>query len=196
MRREHVRDLLQRVADGSLDVARRARRAGVRARGIARLRHDRSPSRAATGLSRSHIRRRQDARADLRDRDAHRRARRTALLVTRLSPDAADQLAARLPGVELNAVARTAYLPGTRAAAAREREPSPSSPPARATCPSPKRRWSRWTALGNCVVARHRRRRRRHSSCARASRRARDGRRGDRDRGNGRRAAVGRRRAW
>ncbi|HEX3865732.1 MAG TPA: nickel pincer cofactor biosynthesis protein LarB, partial [Gemmatimonadaceae bacterium] len=44
-------------------------------------------------------------------------ARGHAVLATRISPDAADVLRERLPNVELNAIARTAHVPGREAPA-------------------------------------------------------------------------------
>ena len=99
MRREHVRDLLRQVADGSLDVDARARRAVARAGRVARLRDDRPSPRAAAGLSRSHLRRGEDAGAD-RARSRERIAARGdgVLVDAHRAPTPPTALAASLPG--------------------------------------------------------------------------------------------------
>ena len=66
--------------DGSRTASSRRSRRSTRSRiaplEVARLRDDRSSSRAPARVSRSRLRPREDARADRRDRGAHRRARR------------------------------------------------------------------------------------------------------------------------
>ena len=195
MRREHVRDLLERVADGELDGRRRARRARARAR------RSRSASRRSTTTARcardfpksstARARRRADlSRSPAQIADARRRRARHAH--RRL--DAADQLRASLPGVELNArrahgvpsaaTSRRRAAKGTRRRRHRGDERPPVAEEAAVTL----------AALGDCVV--------RvtdvgvagiHRVLAKLAR-ARGGRGRHRRRGDGRRAAVGGRR--
>jgi NCAIR mutase (PurE)-related protein len=116
MRREHVRDLLAQVADGSLDVSHALSALSfepVEALSFATIDHHRALRQGfpevvyGAGKTPEQI-------CEIGARIA---GRGDALLVTRISSEAARYLAERLPGVELNALARTAYLPG--------REPPP-----------------------------------------------------------------------
>lgn len=115
MRRDRVRDLLDRVADGSLEVGNALNALAfepAEALPFATIDHHRALRQGfpeviyGAGKTPEHtveIARRIAARGD-------------ALLVTRISPDAAAMLREALPDVEFNAVARTAYLPGTEPA--------------------------------------------------------------------------------
>ena len=110
MHREHVRDLLHGVADGSIDVTRALDALAF------------EPAESLTFATIDHHRalrqgfpeviygagKTADQICDIAERIA---ARGDGLLVTRLAESAAGQLAQRLPGVELNALGRTAYLP-------------------------------------------------------------------------------------
>lgn len=111
MKREHVRDLLDQVANGSLDVTRALNALSFAASesiDFATIDHHR-PLRQGfpevvygagkTAEQIVEISKRIIARGD-------------PLLVTRLALDAADALRASIPDLELNAVGRTAYLPG------------------------------------------------------------------------------------
>jgi pyridinium-3,5-biscarboxylic acid mononucleotide synthase len=109
MRREHVRDLLRQVADGALAVDEAIERLAfepAESLGFATIDHHRALRQGfpevvfGEGKSTEHL-------IAIAGRIAERGE---GLLVTRLSPDAAPALAARLPSLELNAVARTAYL--------------------------------------------------------------------------------------
>src|SRR6266571_2203860 len=111
MRREHVRDLLRQVADGSLDPARAADTLSfepVESLGFASIDHHRALRQGfpeviyGAGKSADQI-------VDIARRIA---ARGDAVLVTRLRPDAADALRGAIPGVEMNDVAHTAFVPG------------------------------------------------------------------------------------
>jgi hypothetical protein len=116
MRREHVRDLLGRVADGSVEVSQALSALSfepAEALSFATIDHHRALRQGfpeviyGAGKTADQI-------AEIGARIV---ARGDALLVTRIAPDAADHLASVLPNVEVNAVARTAYAPG--------REPAP-----------------------------------------------------------------------
>jgi len=119
MRRDHVRDLLKQVADGSIDVSRALDALAVEpteSLGFATLDHHRALRQGfpevVYGAGKTtdqicEIARRIVARGD-------------AVLVTRIAEDAATRLAASLPNVELNALGRTAYI-------------ASESPPARGT---------------------------------------------------------------
>ncbi|HXT18808.1 MAG TPA: nickel pincer cofactor biosynthesis protein LarB [Gemmatimonadaceae bacterium] len=120
MRREHVRDLLQQVANGALDVtsAVDALANGVleplESLGFATIDHHRTLRQGfpeviyAAGKTPEQV----------TEIARHIIARGDAMLATRLSADAAEMLRASLPDIELNALGRTAFLPG--------REPAPS----------------------------------------------------------------------
>ena len=111
MRREHVRDLLQQVANGSLDVGRALDSLAfepVEPLAFATIDHHRTLRQGfpeviyGAGKTPSQI-------CEIAARIAERG---DAVLVTRIAPDACDALVATLPGVEVNVVARTAYLRG------------------------------------------------------------------------------------
>jgi len=110
MRREHVRDLLRQVADGSLDPARAADTLSfepVESLGFASIDHHRSLRQGfpeviyGAGKTPGQI-------CEIANRIV---ARGDGVLVTRVSPDASEALRSSIPGIELNAVARTAHLP-------------------------------------------------------------------------------------
>ena len=111
MRREHVRDLLGRVANGELDpsAALEALALGpAESLGFATIDHHRALRQGfpeviyGAGKTPEQIQQIAGSIA----------ARGSGVLVTRLHPDAAEHLRASMPGIELNAVARTAHLPG------------------------------------------------------------------------------------
>lgn len=111
MRRDHVRELLRQVANGSLDVDSAIDTLSfepVESLGFASIDHHRALRQGfpevvyGEGKTPEQIR-------EIATRIA---ARGDGLLVTRLSDDAGDLLETSLPGVERNRVARTAHLPG------------------------------------------------------------------------------------
>jgi len=111
MRRDHVRDLLRQVADGSLDAGAALDALAfepAESLGFATIDHHRSLRQGfpevvyGAGKTPAQI-------VEIGERIA---GRGDALLVTRLSGDAATVLANALPGIQLNALGRTAYLPG------------------------------------------------------------------------------------
>jgi NCAIR mutase (PurE)-related protein len=111
MRRDHVRDLLRQVADGSVDVDRAIDALAfepVESLGFASIDHHRALRQGfpevvyGAGKTPEQIR-------DIASRIA---AHGDGMLVTRISEEAADMLEASLPGVDRNRVARTAYLAG------------------------------------------------------------------------------------
>lgn len=112
MRRDHVRDLLERVADGSVDVGKAMDALSfepVESLGFATIDHHRALRQGfpeviyGAGKTPDQVR-------DIALRIA---SRGDAVLATRLSIDAADLLRATLPNVELNDLGRTAFVPGT-----------------------------------------------------------------------------------
>ena len=112
MKRERVRDLLERVANGSLDVGGAIDALTfepVESLDFATIDHHRALRQGfpevifGAGKTPEQI-------ATIATRIA---ARGDGVLATRLAPDAAALLGSTLPGVELNHVARTAYLRGT-----------------------------------------------------------------------------------
>lgn len=114
MRRDVVRDLLRQVADGSLDAAAALDALAfepVESLGFATIDHHRALRQGfpevVYGAGKTP--------AQIIEIGARIVARGDALLVTRLADAAATALAESLPGVQLNAVARTAYLPGNEA---------------------------------------------------------------------------------
>jgi hypothetical protein len=109
MRREHVRDLLNQVADGALpidDALERLSFEPAESLGFATIDHHRSLRQGfpevvfGEGKSTDHL-------LAIAARIAERGE---GLLITRLAPEAAPNLASQLPAIELNAIARTAYL--------------------------------------------------------------------------------------
>ena len=190
MRREHVRDLLRQVADGSLDTASALNALSfepVESLGFATIDHHRALRQGfpevvyGAGKTPAQI-------AEIGERIV---GRGDALLVTRISDDGAAALAKSLPNVQLNALARTAYLPGAE-------PPTPGTgtvavvTAGTSDLPVAEEAAVTLRRARQLRVARHRRRRRRHPSCARSSRRIGDGRRCHRNRGNGRSVAEGR----
>jgi NCAIR mutase (PurE)-related protein len=150
MRREHVRDLLRQVADGSLDVAKALDALvfePVESLPFASIDHHRALRQGfpeviyGAGKTPEHI-------AEIAVRIA---SRGDGLLVTRMSPDAAEYLCAMVPGVEINARARTAYLAGSE-------PPPPGSgtvtivTAGTSDLPVAEEAAVTLTALGNCVA--------------------------------------------
>ena len=112
MRRERVRDLLQRVADGVLPVDAAVDRLAFEPTEqlpFATIDHHRALRQGfpevifGEGKTVAQL-------CEIAERIA---TRGEGLLATRLAAGAADELARRLPGVELNALGRTAYLAPT-----------------------------------------------------------------------------------
>jgi NCAIR mutase (PurE)-related proteins len=150
MRREHVRDLLQQVADGSLDVSHALTQLAfepVESLAFATIDHQRALRQGFPeviyGAGKT-----PDQICTIATRIAERG---NGLLATRLAPDAVDPLQAALPDIELNALARTAHLPG--------REPAPVGRGTVAVVtagtsdlPVAEEAAVTLTALGNCVV--------------------------------------------
>jgi hypothetical protein len=117
MRRERVRDLLRQVADGSLDVAKAIDALSfepVESIDFATIDHHRALRQGfpeviyGAGKTPEQV-------LEIATRIA---ARGDGMLATRLSPGASSLLGQRLPGVELNEVARTAHLRGAEPPAA------------------------------------------------------------------------------
>jgi pyridinium-3,5-biscarboxylic acid mononucleotide synthase len=111
MRRERVRDLLAGVADGSVEVERALEQLSfepVETLGFASIDHHRALRQGfpevifGAGKTPQQV-------LEIALRIAERG---DGLLVTRLEADAAELLERRIPGIELNALGRTAYLPG------------------------------------------------------------------------------------
>lgn len=111
MRRDHVRELLRQVANGSVDVDCAIDTLSfepVESLGFASIDHHRALRQGfpevvyGAGKTPEQIR-------EIATRIA---VRGDGMLVTRLADDAGDLLETSLPGVELNRVARTAHLPG------------------------------------------------------------------------------------
>jgi NCAIR mutase (PurE)-related protein len=117
MRREHVRDLLEQVANGALnvdDALGRLAFAPVESLGFASIDHHRTLRQGFPEVIFGEGKTpRQVLEIALRIAEHG-----DGMLVTRLAPDAAGLLAARLPGVELNELGRTAYLAPERPAPA------------------------------------------------------------------------------
>jgi pyridinium-3,5-biscarboxylic acid mononucleotide synthase len=116
MRREHVRDLLQRVADGSLEVGNALTELAfepAESLAFATIDHQRAMRQGfpeviyGAGKTPEQI-------CEIATRIA---ARGHGLLVTRMPADAIEPLVACLPGLEVNALGRTAHLPGREPAA-------------------------------------------------------------------------------
>ena len=112
MTREHVRDLLQRVADGALEVDEALgtlARDPLESLGFATIDHQRALRQGfpeviyGAGKTADQI-------CEIATRIA---ARGDAVLVTRITVDAARQLQGTLDRVQVNDIGRTAYRPGT-----------------------------------------------------------------------------------
>lgn len=110
MRREHVRDLLELVANGALGVDEALGRlafAPVESLGFATIDHHRALRQGfpevifGEGKTPEQV-------LEIALRIAERG---DGLLVTRIAPDTARLLASRIPTIEVNALGRTAYLP-------------------------------------------------------------------------------------
>src|SRR6476620_11458372 len=111
MRRDRVRSLLESVADGSVAVDAALNSLAlepVESLGFATIDHHRALRQGFPEV----IYGAGKTPQQIADIAAHIAARGAGVLVTRLSPDAAEYLRAQFPGAELNAVARTAYLSG------------------------------------------------------------------------------------
>ena len=110
MRREHVRDLLEQVANGALGVEEALGHlafAPIESLGFATIDHHRALRQGFPEVVFG-----EGKTPDQVLAIALRIAERgEGLLVTRLDPDAAPLLASRLPSIELNTLGRTAYLP-------------------------------------------------------------------------------------
>src|SRR5262249_2126650 len=111
MRREHVRDLLRQVADGSLDVVKALDALALEpteSLGFATIDHHRALRQGfpevvyGAGKTPEQI-------CEIATRIA---ARGDGVLVTRIAPSAAERLAASLPNVDVNQLARTAFVRG------------------------------------------------------------------------------------
>jgi NCAIR mutase (PurE)-related protein len=111
MRREHVRDLLDQVSNGALDVGQALDALAfepAESLPFATIDHHRALRQGfpeviyGAGKTPEQI-------CEIAARIA---SRGDGVLVTRLAPDAAESLRAAMPGIDINAVARTAYLPG------------------------------------------------------------------------------------
>src|ERR1051325_8851859 len=109
MRRDHVRDLLRRVADGSLDAEQALDQLAfepVESLGFASIDHHRTLRQGFPEVVFGEGKTPEQVLAIA----LHIAAQGHGLLVTRLAPEAAARLGESLPEVELNPVARTAYL--------------------------------------------------------------------------------------
>src|SRR6185436_17779934 len=111
MRRERARDLLERVASGELaaeDALEALALEPVESLGFATIDHHRALRQGFPEV----IYGAGKTPAQVTEIASHIAARGTGVLVTRLSPKAAESLRERLPDIELNEIARTAYLRG------------------------------------------------------------------------------------
>ena len=112
MRRDHVRDLLRQVADGSLDVSTAIDRLSfepAESLGFATIDHHRALRQGFPEVIYGGGKTAEQVR-DIAERIA---SRGDAVLATRVAPDAAELLRASVPNVELNELARTAYVAGS-----------------------------------------------------------------------------------
>ncbi|MEO6877094.1 MAG: nickel pincer cofactor biosynthesis protein LarB [Gemmatimonadaceae bacterium] len=117
MRREHVRDLLQQVANGAMEVGSALDALAfepAESLGFATIDHPRALRQGFPEV----IYGAGKTPEQICTIAAQIAARGDGVLVTRLAPYAAARLANSLPGVELNAMARTAYLAGSEPPAA------------------------------------------------------------------------------
>src|SRR5207248_11749094 len=106
-----VRDLLQQVADGSVDIGKALDALAfepTESLGFATIDHHRALRQGFPEV----IYGAGKPAEQVREIATSIVARGDGMLATRLAPDAAALLRASLPNVELNAVARTAYIAG------------------------------------------------------------------------------------
>jgi NCAIR mutase (PurE)-related protein len=111
MRRDHVHDLLERVASGAVDVKQAMDElafAPAETLSFATIDHDRALRQGFPEV----IYGAGKTPDQILEIASHITRQGEALLVTRLSVDAAERLRDAIPHVELNSTARTAYLPG------------------------------------------------------------------------------------
>ena len=112
MNRERARDLLARVASGELaanDALEALALEPVESLGFATIDHHRALRQGFPEV----IYGAGKTPQQISEIAKHIAARGTGVLVTRVSPEAAEYLRANMPDVELNAVARTAYARGS-----------------------------------------------------------------------------------
>ena len=149
MRREHVRDLLQRVADGSLEVGSALTELSfepAESLAFATIDHQRALRQGfpeviyGAGKTPEQI-------CEIASAIA---VRGHGLLITRLPTDAIDPLMARLPGIEMNALGRTAHLPG-RSPAAQGKGTVAVVTAGTSDLPVAEEAVVTLTALGNCI---------------------------------------------
>src|SRR6476661_5121080 len=115
MRRDRVRSLLESVADGSVAVDAALNSLAlepVESLGFATIDHHRALRQGFPEVIYG------EGKTPEQVRDIALRIveHGDGMLATRIAPDAAELLRASLPGVELNALGRTAYLPGAEPA--------------------------------------------------------------------------------
>ncbi|HEY4217669.1 MAG TPA: nickel pincer cofactor biosynthesis protein LarB [Gemmatimonadaceae bacterium] len=150
MRREHVRDLLQQVANGAMDVGNALDALAfepTESLGFATIDHHRALRQGFPEVVYGAGKTPEQVCAIA----ARIAARGDGMLATRVSPEASERLAASLPGVMLNDVARTAFLPGN--------EPAPAGrgtvtivTAGTSDLPVAEEAAVTLTALGNCVA--------------------------------------------
>jgi NCAIR mutase (PurE)-related protein len=112
MRRDHVRDLLRQVADGSLDVSKAVDALSfepAESLGFATIDHHRALRQGFPEV----IYGAGKTAEQVRDIAMRISSRGEAVLATRVAPDAAELLRASIPNIELNALGRTAYVAGS-----------------------------------------------------------------------------------
>ena len=150
MRREHVRDLLDQVASGALGIDEALGRLSfepAESLGFATIDHHRALRQGfpevvfGEGKETEHL-------VAIASRIAERGE---GLLVTRLASDAAPVLSARFPAIELNAIARTAFLPPAVAATPTGRGTVLIVTAGTSDLPVAEEALVTATALGNCV---------------------------------------------
>ncbi|HEV8235053.1 MAG TPA: nickel pincer cofactor biosynthesis protein LarB [Gemmatimonadaceae bacterium] len=150
MRREHVRDLLDQVANGALGIDEALGRLSfepAESLGFATIDHHRALRQGfpevvfGEGKETDHL-------VAIASRIAERGE---GLLVTRLSSDAAPVLSARFPDIELNPIARTAYLPPAAAVTPTGRGTVLIVTAGTSDLPVAEEALVTATALGNCV---------------------------------------------
>lgn len=151
MRREHVRDLLDQVANGALGIDEALGRLSfepAESLGFATIDHHRALRQGfpevvyGEGKATEHL-------VEIAARIAERGE---GLLVTRLAPDAASILASRFASIQLNALARTAYLPPAVASTPTGRGTILIVTAGTSDIPVAEEAAVTATALGNCVA--------------------------------------------